>query len=70
MDNDVPDTWTSIKEVLAEFGLPLDSDNTYIVKTGSGGFHYYCYVDSPKQFVFGNTSGERFYKNLSMKMRS
>lgn len=70
MDGDVPDTWESIKEVIEEFGLPTDDTETYIIKTGSGGYHYYCVVDIPQQFIFGNTSGERFYKNLSIDSRT
>lgn len=56
----MPDPWKLIKPFLELHGLPTQDDCVFIVKSGTGGLHYYCRVKAPKNFImkpgsfFGN----------------
>jgi len=58
------DYWELVQKYLKKFGLP---ETSYIVQTGSGGFHYYLKLHGAK---LHNTAGLRFIGNLAIDFRA
>jgi len=70
LENDIPEPWDIVKNILKDFCFPIEKDKCYIVKTGTGGFHYYCNVSNPSLFSFRNTAAGRHELNISIDSRA
>lgn len=62
---DLPDPEEVLKGFMKEFGL----DETYIVRTQSGWFHLYYFIDDNGTKTLKNKVAQRFYKQCAIDLR-
>lgn len=62
----VSDPWELIKAFLTHHGFPVGPDQCYIVRSGSGGFHYYILVKRPANFICQKGSNIVNFEHVSV----